>query len=98
MGILTTLHHMLNLIAPALAMAVLLPALAFVWRPQGKSRWAFQFLVHFLLGSLCLVAGLLIWGVDGRMSTYLAMVVVLGSAQFWMTERSGTPSTKRRRA
>jgi len=41
-------------------------------------------MVGAVLGSLVLIAGLVVWGVDGKMATYGVLVVVCASAQWVM--------------
>jgi hypothetical protein len=37
-----------------------------------------------VIGSFVLAGGLVLWGVDGKMATYSALVVACGSAQWLM--------------
>jgi hypothetical protein len=41
-------------------------------------------LVHAVVGVLVLVAGLVLQGNDGKMSTYMALVLVTATAEWWM--------------
>ena len=86
MGILAALNHLLNFAAPALALAVLMPLFArlLVPRTAAQLSWAAQTGVHFGACVAVLVAGLW-WGEhDGKMATYIAMVLVCASMQWWM--------------
>lgn len=84
MGPLDIANHLLNFVAPAAALALVM-ALAGRWfRPKGAfapSWWA-QAIVLFIVGVVTLAAGLWWWGRDGRMATYATLVVVAGSCQW----------------
>ncbi len=76
--------HLFNFVLPALAMALLMP-----W----AGRWVVgigaisvkrRMLVHSILGLLVLVAGLVLQGNDGQMSTYAALVLVAATAEWAM--------------
>ncbi|MCS6810167.1 MAG: hypothetical protein RMK34_05725 [Tepidimonas sp.] len=86
----TALLHLLQLLAPAWAMAALLGA-RLAWRaPAGARwrRWGRETLWLAVPGSAVLVAGLVVSGADGRMATYAALVLVLGSLAAWRARRS----------
>ena len=86
MTFLQAVFHLLNFILPALAMAVLMP-LAGRWvMGRGGSAWPKRVLWHVLAGVLVLVAGLLLQGQDGLMSTYALLVLVAGSLE-WLLHR-----------
>ena len=77
-------NHLLNFIAPAAFVAVLLVLLSRLSfgifklnRPLAESFWA-QTAIIFITGVCMLTAGLLVFGRDGKMMTYA--VLVLGSA------------------
>ena len=76
--------HLLNFVLPALAMAVAMPWLGrwVMGREQGRV-WR-RTLVHALVGILVLSAGLVLQGDDGKMSTYMALVLVAATAEWWM--------------
>ena len=84
MGVLGLINHLLNFVLPALVLALLLPlcvrGLA-IGRaaPAGLAR---QMLVLALVHMAVLVAGLLVFGRDGKMVTYLGMVVAGASVQW----------------
>ena len=74
------LDHILNFIAPAAAVALLLVLLGRIFnrflvskRPFTQSIWA-QVAIIFIVNVLVLVAGLVVFGNDGKMATYAAMV------------------------
>ena len=80
------LFHLANLVLPALALAALMP-LAGRW-VMGKAdvSWPRRVLCHAAVGSLVLLAGLLIQGHDGRMATYTALVLVAATLE-WVLHR-----------
>jgi hypothetical protein len=84
MGVPGLVNHLLNFILPALAMAVLLP-LCVRWMPMGRAAAGClvrHMLVLALVNTGVLVAGLLLFGRDGKMVTYLAMAVASASTQW----------------
>jgi hypothetical protein len=83
------LLHLLNFLLPALAMAALMPW-AGRWA-MGTSNWPVRrrMAVHALAGVLVLVAGLVLHGQDGKMSTYMALVLVAATAE-WAMQRAWT--------
>jgi len=76
--------HLFNFVLPALTMALFMP-LAGRWvigsRGPGLGR---RVTVHVVSGVLVLAAGLWLQGQDGKMSTYMALVLVTASAEWWM--------------
>jgi hypothetical protein len=82
------LNHLLNFIAPAAALAL---ALVLCGRFVGtkaaavRSLWC-QFAVVFAVGLAVLAAGLVLWGRDGKMLTYAALVVATATCQ-WLLLR-----------
>jgi hypothetical protein len=87
MSPLDLLNHLFNLLAPAAGMALVL-ALLGPWlagRGAPRSRWSLAG-IDFVVGSLVLIAGLLVHGRDGKMSTYAALVVVMASSH-WLQLR-----------
>ena len=86
---LAVLNHLLNFIAPALWLALLLPLLARLFvkkRPLARSLYA-QAAINFAACSAVLLLGLLVFGDDGKMLTYLAMALVGASSQ-WLMRRA----------
>jgi hypothetical protein len=85
------LLHVWGFVLPALTMAVFMPwAGRWVAGPAtGQSRTPVlrRMAVHALLGVLVLVAGLYLQGQDGKMSTYIALVLVAATAE-WCLQRS----------
>lgn len=80
------LLHVVNFGLPALAMAVCMPWLGRWLLGVGGWPMGWRMALHVLLGTGVLVAGLLLQGHDGRMNTYLALVLVAGSAE-WAMQR-----------
>jgi hypothetical protein len=89
MGFMALLNHAVNFAAPALWLALLLPWSARVL--TGKRSAAFslpvQIALIFLAGLLVLVIGLVLLGQDGKMVTYLAMVLAAATGQWFMGKR-----------
>ncbi len=84
MGPLDALNHVLNFLAPAAALSVLLCLAGRVfWRksPVTQAWWA-QIAINFVLGSGVLLAGLWGGGRDGKMLTYAALVLACASSQW----------------
>lgn len=88
MGLLDLLNHVLNFVAPALVLALLLP-LGARWFMKKKSAvpafWT-QAAVNFAASALVLLLGLWFFGRDGKMATYAGMVLVCSTSQ-WLLRR-----------
>ncbi|MDP4299796.1 hypothetical protein [Leptothrix discophora] len=85
MGFLDALDHLLNFLLPAVAVAALTAGLAkLLWR-QALAGVAWQRLAGHAAagGALALLAGLALQGRDGRMSTWLALVVANAVGLWW---------------
>ncbi|BEP95624.1 hypothetical protein GmRootA79_40080 [Acidovorax sp. A79] len=88
MGPLDVFNHLLNFVAPAAAVALLLALSGrFIGSRtplplSGGSRLA----IVFTVGVATLAAGLVVWGRDGRMLTYAALVVACATCQ-WVLVR-----------
>jgi hypothetical protein len=78
------LDHLLNFVAPAFVVGFLLPALSRLVLRRGPARrvWWAQGAVNFAVGVVVLAGGLLLFGQDGRMATYAALVLACGSSQW----------------
>jgi len=89
MGFLAGLDHVINFLAPAIWLALLLPVLArFLIRNKPPALTLKRLIaLHFIVGSGVLVAGLVVFGRDGKMLTYLALVLVLASNQWFWSRR-----------
>ena len=79
-------NHLINLVAPALVLGLLVAAAArFLMKkpPQVPVFWA-QVAMNSIAGGAALAAGLWLFGVDGKMASYAALVLVVASAQWLM--------------
>lgn len=79
------LDHLIGFIAPALCVALgVTLAGRWVLRRRGLA-WR-RALVHAGIGVLVLLAGLVVFGRDGKMATYAALVVAIATSE-WLLER-----------
>jgi hypothetical protein len=74
---LDALWHLLNFFAPAIGVALLASAMAkLIWRQALKAVGWWMLVVQVALaGAAVLLAGLFVFGRDGRMTTYLGLVL-----------------------
>ncbi len=89
MGPLDQLNHLINFLAPALAVGVVL-ALVGPWlMKKGPSAPGFIVLtaMNSIAGALALGLGLWFFGNDGKMASYAAMVVVCAISQAFALRR-----------
>ncbi|MCW7537148.1 hypothetical protein OOT46_04690 [Aquabacterium sp. A7-Y] len=86
MGPLDALWHLLNFFAPAAALGLLSACFVkLAWRGQLKGvAWRRLAAWSGAGAALALVAGLVVLGRDGRMLTYLAMVLASALALAWV--------------
>lgn len=73
--------HALNLLAPALVLGVVL-ALLELWWHRRRFHWGlcvWPLVTYVLAGAGVLVLGAALWGQDGRITTYLTLVLVLAT-------------------
>lgn len=89
MGQLDVFWHLANLLAPALGLALIAPTLAkLLWRDALRLvPWAPLAGWVAVVNVLVLVGGLLLLGRDGRMATYLAMVLASAAVLWWRGAR-----------
>jgi hypothetical protein len=80
--------HLLNFLAPAAVVALLLVLFSRVFRrflaskrPAAQSIWA-QATIIFIVNVLVLAAGLVFFGNDGKMATYAALVLASAVCQW----------------
>ncbi len=80
--------HLLNLVAPAAVVALLLLLLASFLgrfsgtkRPVAQSIWV-RVAIIFIVNVVVLVAGLVLFGNDGKMATYAALVLAAATCQW----------------
>ena len=78
--------HLLNFVAPAIGVALFAATLAkLFWRRElAPVPWRRLVLWSALAGALALVAGLALFGRDGKMATYAALVVASALALWWI--------------
>ena len=86
MGLLTLLDHLINFAAPALWLALLLPWLARLLIRKRQTTYSLpaQMALTFVAGLVILLLGLALFGQDGKMVTYLALVVTAATSQWLM--------------
>lgn len=85
MGPIDALWHLLNLFVPAIGMGLVATGLAkLVWRRALKPV-GWRTLALWISGacSMVTVAGLVLTGHDGRMSTYAGMVLATALVLWW---------------
>ena len=82
------LDHLLNFVAPALFVGVLVAAIAPLLMKKARPHhsWLTQSAINSGAGLLVLLAGLLVFGRDGKMATYAAMVLVCASSQWFASK------------
>lgn len=81
------LLHLLNFVAPAFALAVLVPLLAWpLFRKRTATPWWGQVLVNFAVGVGVLLVSLWWLGRDGKMMAYALLVLAVASSQ-WLLAR-----------
>lgn len=88
MGLLDILNHLLNFVAPAAAIAlvlVLAGRLVGSRTPVALSWWA-RWAILFAVGVATLAAGLVVWGRDGKMASYGMLVLACATCQ-WVLVR-----------
>ncbi|MFT4242227.1 MAG: hypothetical protein QM569_08085 [Acidovorax sp.] len=88
MDALHTFNHLLNFAAPAAALAVLLALAGRFFKPKGALALSLigQVAIIFVVGVAVLAGGLVLWGRDGKMLTYAALVLACASCQ-WVLVR-----------
>ncbi len=86
MGPLDATVHLLGMFMPALSAGLIAGLLAkALWRRElAAVSWQRLVLWPALAGSAALLGGLLMLGRDGRMLSYLAMIVVSAVALWWV--------------
>lgn len=88
MGPYEQIIHTLNFVAPAWGVALFCVLMARFGARAGlrASRGGLfkQLVVSAVLGMVALGAGLFLWDVDGKMTSYAALVVVCGTTQWLM--------------
>jgi hypothetical protein len=84
-GPIDALWHLLNFFAPAFGVGLLTALTAkLLWRRSLKSASLKRLSVWAVTGSaLALLAGLIVFGSDGKMLTYGAMVLACALSVWW---------------
>lgn len=84
MGVIDLSIHLFNFMLPALAVGLSLPLVTrsgVIGRRATHSVWR-QGLINAAAGLAVLLAGLLFWGQDGKLLTYLVMAGVCATSQW----------------
>jgi hypothetical protein len=89
MGLWSLLVHLANFVLPAVAVGTALAFLVPVFaRKRAPARSLLvQAATNSIAGVAMLVAGLVVFGNDGKMASYGALVVAIGTAQWWGLRR-----------
>jgi len=88
MGPIDLFLHLFNFVAPALAVALLVTICARFVMPNVAQAPVFiaRVAINFVACSLVLLVGLWVFGRDGKMATYAAMVLT-GATSQWLLGR-----------
>lgn len=88
MGLLDLLNHVLNFVAPALVLALLvtLAARLFLKKERASLSLSAQTAVNFVVNVTVLLLGLWFFGRDGKMVTYMGLVLACATSQ-WLMRR-----------
>jgi hypothetical protein len=84
MGFSDYFFHLCGFVAPAFALALVMPLAARLVLPKGAivARYWAQAAIAFAAGTAVLMLGLWYFGRDGKMATYVVLVGVVGSVQW----------------
>lgn len=85
MGFFDLANHLFNFVLPAIVMGVLMPLFSrLIWhKVTVKRTLKSQMLITGLACLAVLVAGLVIFSTEGKMATYISMMVVASVCQWW---------------
>ncbi len=88
MGLLDLLNHLLNFVAPAVVVGLLLAVAApFFGRKRPAARILIaQAAINSIAGVVALVLAMWFFGRDGKMAAYAALVAVCATSQ-WLAMR-----------
>lgn len=88
MGPLDLLLHLGGFLAPALAVALFVSLLARLLLPglTANRAWSLSLVAGFLVGAAALAAGLVLFGRDGKMLSYAALVLACAGTE-WAVSR-----------
>jgi Flp pilus assembly protein TadB len=86
LGPIDAFWHLLNFVAPAIGVGVVTATLAkLLWRRELKGvRWTRLSAWAIACCAAVLVAGLIVFGHDGKIATYAAMVGVCALVLWWV--------------
>ena len=86
MGPLDLLNHLINFLAPAAWLALLVPLLArlFIRNRAAAPVWYAQAAINFVVSLLGLAGGVGFFGHDAKMLTYTAMALLCATSQWLM--------------
>jgi len=86
MGFINLLSHVLNFLAPAVWIALLLPLVArWLWKKSPAApSWRRQSAINLAVAVAVLLLGLLVFGRDGKMLTYTAVALLCATSQWLM--------------
>ncbi|MEO7127949.1 MAG: hypothetical protein ABI040_03655 [Rhodoferax sp.] len=86
MGLSDLLNQLLNLLAPALFVAIVtsLGARIFIRKNRITIAWWSQVAINFVVGAAALLLGLWYFGHDGKMATYTALALGCATSQWLM--------------
>lgn len=89
MGLLDIINHTVNFLAPAFWLALLLPLCARILlrKMSAAHTLRVQVALQLIVGGVVLLAGLVVFGRDGKMFTYLALVLGAASTQWLLLRR-----------
>lgn len=87
MGVLDAWWHLVGFVMPAAGLALMLAACGRFFKQNRPIAGGFlaRSAILFIVCLSVLAAGLLITGRDGKMMTYLAMVLAAGTAQWFLS-------------
>jgi hypothetical protein len=85
MSLFGLLDHLLNFMAPALVVGLLMAALAPMLMKKTRPHHTLltQGAINSVAGLLALLVGLVFFGRDGKMASYAALVLVCASSQWF---------------
>lgn len=83
------INHLLNFVAPAAMLALLLVTFSRLFSGFFKSKkslvynWWLQAAINFVVGVGVLAVGLVLLGRDGKMLTYVVLMLATATSQWW---------------
>jgi predicted PurR-regulated permease PerM len=85
MSFLDALFHLLNFVLPAVFVG---GALALWGSRYGKKSVRQTWLINSVVGIIAMLAGLILFGVDGKMLSYALLVVACSLSQLWQSRKN----------